>query len=190
MQPIQEIEHRHHTIKVYYDEEPHGSPRDWAIMGTMTCFHSRYLLGDKHEYTVEELQEIVERPDVIALPLYLYDHSGITMSTRPFSCPWDSGQVGYIWVTKEKIREEFKVKRVTEKIEEKALKFLRDEVYIYDLHIRGEIYGYVIEDDQGEHIDSCWGFYGDPDEYMIDQAIELINDITKEQEGLIYANSG
>jgi len=36
----------------------------------------------------------------VILPLYLYDHGGITMSTGAFSCPWDSGQVGWIYAPK------------------------------------------------------------------------------------------
>ena len=35
---------------------------------------------------------------VFYLPLYLYDHSGITMSTGSFCDSWDSGQVGFISV--------------------------------------------------------------------------------------------
>jgi len=187
MEPIETIEYRHHTIKVYLDDQPHGSPRDWSILGTMTCFHSRYQLGEPHNFTnPEHLQRMVDRPHIIALPLYLYDHSGITMRTSPFECPWDSGQVGYIWVTKQHVRREFDVKRVTQKVEEKAIKFLRDEVYMYDLHIRGEVYGYVTEDEKGEHLDSCWGFYGDPNEYMVEEAKGNIDYATKEQDGLIY----
>jgi hypothetical protein len=37
--------------------------------------------------------------------LYLYDHSGITISTSPFSCGWDSGQVGFIYLTRQKCEE-------------------------------------------------------------------------------------
>lgn len=40
----------------------------------------------------------------VVLPLYLYDHGGITMNTGGFSDPWDSGQVGFIFVSKEKIK--------------------------------------------------------------------------------------
>ncbi len=48
-----------------------------------------------------ELQDILDSLDkYIILPLFLYDHSGITMSTGPFSCPWDSGQVGWIYASK------------------------------------------------------------------------------------------
>jgi hypothetical protein len=46
--------------------------------------------------------EILERT-VVVLPLYLYDHSGLTISTSPFSCRWDSGQVGYIHTTFEQV---------------------------------------------------------------------------------------
>ena len=42
-----------------------------------------------------------------SLPLYLYDHGGITMSTNPFSCPWDDGgQVGWIYASKQKFIDE------------------------------------------------------------------------------------
>ena len=44
--------------------------------------------------TTGELFSLVEQMDgMVILPLYLYDHSGITMNTCGFSCPWDSGQV-------------------------------------------------------------------------------------------------
>ncbi len=191
MEPFEEIEYRHHTIKLYIDDDPHDTPRDWSTFGTMTCFHSRYILGDKHDMSVEDLQELVARPDVIALPLYLYDHSGISMSTNrsyPFNCPWDSGQVGFIWITKEKIRREYKVKRISEKTLNKALDVLQGEVDVYDQYLRGAIYGYVIEDEQGEHIDSCWGFYGDPYEFVLPEAKCVVDHRTREQEGLIYGN--
>jgi hypothetical protein len=33
----------------------------------------------------------------------------------------------------------------------------------YQQWCRGEVYGYVIEDSDGEEIESCWGYYGDED---------------------------
>ena len=189
MESFKTVEHRHHTIKLYYDEEPHDGPREWDNLGTMTCFHSRYKLGDDHLMSVDVLQDLVEEPDVIALPLYLYDHSGISMRTNrsyPFDCPWDSGQVGFIWVRKQDVRREYNVKRISQKTLDRALSVLESEVDVYDQHLRGEVYGYVIEDEQGEHIDSCWGFYGNPDEYMVPEAMNIIDHMTKEQVGLIY----
>ena len=37
---------------------------------------------------------------------------------------------------------------------------LKDEVEVYDQYIRGDVYGFIIEDLQGNNVDSCWGFYG------------------------------
>lgn len=163
MEAIYEEKRHGLTIKIYQSEY-HESPREWDNLGTMVCFHNRYDLGDKHNMTVEELKELVKRKDVIALPLFLYDHSGITISTSreyPFNCRWDSMQVGYIYVTKEKIREEYGT--AGEKSIERAVNYLRGEVKTYDDYLTGNVYGFVVEDEQGENIDSCSGFFGDYD---------------------------
>jgi hypothetical protein len=100
-------------LEIVQDTDPE-SPRTWDNLGTMVCFHKRYELGDKTDYRTEdydsweELKEgiIKNEGEVVILPLYLYDHSGITISTSSFDCRWDSGCVGFICVSKDKIREE------------------------------------------------------------------------------------
>jgi hypothetical protein len=82
------------------------------------------------------------------LPLYLYDHSGITISTKPFGCPWDSGQVGFIFADREC------------KEYDDMLAGLTAEVETYDSYLTGDVYGYTIEDQDGNVVHSCWGFYG------------------------------
>jgi hypothetical protein len=165
-----------YRIRVMADSDAE-SPRDWDNLGTMVCWHSRYNLGDvdgSREYESPEAA-LKEIGDAIVLPLYLYDHSGITMNTTGFSCPWDSGQVGFIYVTLEKIREEYKWKRITKKRREQIVKYLTGEVETYDMYLRGEVYGFNItrEDEDGEEvdIDSCWGFFGD-DPYMTEEVIK------------------
>jgi hypothetical protein len=100
-----------------------------------------------------------ETPAII-LPLYLYDHSGITISTTPFSCGWDSGQIGFVFISKDKVKNEYGVKRVTKKEIEKATKVLLAEVETYDLYLRGEVYGYTLINENGDIEDSCFGFIG------------------------------
>lgn len=162
------------TVKILVDEDA-TSPREWDNLGTMLCLHRRYSLGDKHQLTVDEILELVQSDDVIALPLYLYDHSGITMSTSngrwPFNCRWDSGQVGYIHVSKEEVQEEYSWKRISPKRREQILHLLRTEVETYDQYLRGDVYGYVIEDEDGEEIESCWGYFGI--EYLKEELIAM-----------------
>ena len=155
------------TLEVTQDEYA-SSPRHDDNLSTMICFHGRYDLGDKHDYKHQdysgwaEMEKAIiknESPAII-LPLYLYDHSGITISTSPFSCRWDSGQIGFIFVSKEKLRKEYNVKRITKKEIERATKILLAEVETYDLYLRGEVYGYTLLNENGEIEDSCWGFIG------------------------------
>ena len=136
------------TGKVEQDEDAF-SPREWDNMGTMVCWHRGHNLGDEQPKCSPDEYDLPD--DVIKLPLYLYDHSGITMSTSPFSCPWDSGQVGFIYCEKGK-----------EGMSDEAItKCLEGEVEEYDNYLTGNVWGYVIEDSQGEELDSCWGFIGD-----------------------------
>lgn len=107
------------------------------------------------ELSDDELLEIIQANAVI-LPLYAYVHSGVTINTTGFSCPWDSGQVGWIYVTHEDIIKEFGSLDI-----EKAKELLKAEVEMLDMYVRGDVYGYVLEKAvDGELIDSCWGFYG------------------------------
>jgi hypothetical protein len=174
--PIRTEEYKNNTIKIYLDDMSE-SPREWDNLGTMACFHRNYILGDIHDYLVEEIMNLVKRYDVIGLPLYLYDHSGITMSTTrskwPFNCPWDSMQIGYIFVTKEKVRKEFDRKRVTKKLIKKVLEMLRSEVAIYDVFIRGDVIGYEIENGEEGIIDACWGYYNL--EHLLEDAKSVID---------------
>jgi len=150
--------------------------REFDNLGVMACFHRRYILGDKDVPLREswftgwdEMENYIwdELDAVVVLPLYLYDHSGITMSTGPFHCPWDSGQVGFIYVSKDKVRREYGWKVLTKQRLAKIAEYLKNEVETYDDYLTGNVYGYVIEDNEYDVDDSCWGFYGDPKEWMI-----------------------
>jgi hypothetical protein len=154
-------------LKVVQDSSA-DSPRNWDNLGTMVCFHNRYDLGDKHNYSSddylgwEEMKKAIikEENTAVILPLYLYDHSGISISTSPFSCRWDSGQIGFIFVSKEKALEEFGGKIITAKLKERIEKILEGEVETYTQYVEGDVYGFQIVDEEDNHIDSCYGFYG------------------------------
>ena len=170
------FEHAGMIVEIHWDNDPE-SPREWDNAGTMVCWHSRYNLGDHKTNDFASPDEFREwwkenGKGGVILPLYLYDHGGITMSCGAFSCPWDSGQVGWIYCTADTIRHEWgkgKKSRITKAMREQAEKCLRQEVETYDDFLTGQVYGYVVRqpiidecgDDTGEgEEDSCWGFYG------------------------------
>ena len=174
--PVFEEAYQGHIIKIYHDPDAE-SPREWSNLGTLICWHRRYRLGDSHQFdspeaflrdladvsdhsdlSMDQLRDRADRKAVL-LPAFLYDHSGLAMNTIGFHCPWDSGQVGYVYVTLEAVRTEFGVNRVTKALREKAEDILRGEIVSYDAYLGGQVYGYVIEHD-GEEVDACWGFIG------------------------------
>lgn len=108
----------------------------------------------------DKILEIIEQKHVI-LPLYLFDHSGITMNTTGFSCPWDSGQVGWVYARYDDVKNEYG-NSSTESID-KALHLMRAEVKEYDHYIRGDCYGFRLYEN-GSEVDSCYGFIGDFDD--------------------------
>lgn len=181
------------------------SPREWDNRGVMVCAHGRYQLGDKDgkakalefirsRISEEKLEKMEFNEDhvpsieqallltgkVLLLPLYLYDHSGITISTSPFSCSWDSGKVGFIFVTHQKMLEEYGGDWVSAETLRRATACLRGEVEVYDQYLTGDIWGFRVLDSDGEEVDSCWGFFGrDPlkngiAEHMSDEAKALL----------------
>ena len=157
MQPFETIDTTdNHRVSIYFDEHCE-SPREWENQTTLLCFHNNYVLGDKNPYNAANFNDwadfeetlFAEDYDVV-VPLYLYDHSGISISTKPFSCGFDSGQVGFAVM---KLEEDCSV--------EYALELIENEVEYYDEYLRGNVFGFIKTDIiTGKEVDSCWGFIG------------------------------
>ena len=134
--------------------------------------------------TIDDLKELLgEREDLVILPLFLYDHSMLSMSTGSFlgravHAEWDSGQVGYTYADREEIEKNYGA--VNKETVKKAEEVLEAEVESYDTYLRGECYGFRLYKD-GEEEDSCWGFLGDVD----DMLKELPSYLPEECAGLV-----
>lgn len=180
-------------VDIQYDEYCQ-SPREWDNVGTIAYKHSRYKLGEEEisdpidwlcsklgideaeDYSDEYLQKLEKlmQEKFIILPLFLYDHSGITISTEPFGCRWDSSKVGYIYVSKQEIVENYRDRWMHEDNKERLDKYhkgldlfgiaenmLKQEVETFDQYLRGEVFGFSLyHNGTQEELDSCWGYIG------------------------------
>lgn len=122
-------------------------------------------LGDLLSF--DELVELVKGLVPVFRTLYLYDHSGISISGSSFKgraphASWDSGVVGIAIITNEKLKEEGLTV-------EQGEACIDSEIETYDMYLRGSVFGIeVYEGDECEccgHeelelVDSCYGFYG------------------------------
>jgi hypothetical protein len=128
---------------------------------------------DNFDYWWERKAIQDQEKEWLILPIYKYDHSGVIYNTAGFSCPWDSGCVGYIAM------------RYNDEIPKDHLEiYLENQVKLLSCWASGQVYGYVIKKDD-ENLDSlydsCWGFYceynDDEWKYMIATAKQAVDTI-------------
>ena len=170
---VEKFEYKGLTIKIYRDDDNPSPRKDWDNFGKMVCAHRRYNLGDE-DMEPEDILAITERKDVLYLPLYLSDHSGLSMNTGGLNDRWDSGQVGIIYADKKMIFKEYGRSNFTKVLKAKVYALLEAEVKTYNMYLTGEVYGYEIEDPDGEEDgDSCWGFYGF--DYCMQEARSIVD---------------
>ena len=193
MYELEQETYRGYDIKIHQDEDPED-PREWGNLGKMVCSHKRYSLPnelnfdfDSCESWAEAEKELVEVYDaVIVLPLYMYDHSGLRIKVGSFNgllpdwhAYFDSGQIGFIVCRASDILKEYciepeELRNNRESYIENAKSILLREVENYDYYVAGFVYGFIVENPDGEHVGSCCGFYGDT-EYPLSEARQSVD---------------
>jgi hypothetical protein len=144
-----------------------------------------------HEVEPTLSEYLTHEKAIAAMPLFVYEHSGITMKAGSFvwlereqveredtvsrgrfigdDAGWDTSFVGFIYTTHERC-EELGVEETPENIEQQ----LRGEVSEYASYLEGDVTVYRIEDEDGNVLDSCGGFLGvnpyDEDNYVVQEA--------------------
>lgn len=139
--------------------------------GAKLFYNTKYENKDKfidyicnaNYYNKKELAlilELIEEKAYIS-NLYLYDHSGITISMSSFGCSFDSGQVGFIYIMKDEFSKYYEDSKTESELADLAFKVMSAEVETYDQYLRGEVYAYTIECGHTyKMIGGCAGFYG------------------------------
>lgn len=165
-------ENQDKKMEIFREQHP-IDPRTEHPLGTMVCSHKRYDLGD----TTPEENNMDDKEVAAKLPLYLYDHSQLSIQTESFHgqlpqghARFDSMQVGFIYITQEELENRGLEDKDTESIKQ----FLRDEVKHYDNYLKGEVYRYRLKEGE-ETLDSCGMFNGtisESKERMFDTAGE------------------
>lgn len=147
MEVIQEVSYNGGNIQIVRDPEP-TSPKECGDDSVfLVAFHRSFSVKDHGIKNAEDIDVWRETHNI--LPLFAYIHGGVALSLGAFGCRWDSGQVGYVLVSKDMNDPESAAKTLVEE---------------WQRYLDGEVYGYrsSFEDD----VDSCYGFHS------IDDALE------------------
>lgn len=104
------------------------------------------------EITAKELVEKYKKTHWI-FPIEAYIHGEVRLAfsgTGNFpDRRWDVSQVGFVFATKNDWRLSKSAKRAAEA-----------KINQWNQYLSGDVWGYVIEDENGKTLESCWGFYG------------------------------
>jgi len=178
---VETVEYKKHTIEVFPDDHCENPIQNWDMLGEYLCWHRRYKLGNSDRFSSpDDVVAYAKQTQSLLFPLFMYDHSGIVLSLTnahyPFNDQWDAGQLGFVLVDREKALKEFGRKKLTKQLKQKIGQIIEGEVETYNQYLAGDVYGYVVSRD-GEHIDSCWGYYGKDDclsetESIVDYEVE------------------
>lgn len=138
------------------------------------CIFGKDMLNPAERHGIRTMEEAVafceandeaETPEWVIYPVFGYSHGGTTFKVsengqNPFSCPWDSGRAGWIALNVNEVGHE-------------TFKGAENVVKNYDDWASGNGFGYVVEDEDENELDACWGYLGDHDEdYIMGEARE------------------
>lgn len=198
---MEEARYKGCAIEIEVDDSAMDPLREYDTAGVFACWHRRYNIGNMADTwkTPEDFHEWYrahKKDVVVMLPLYLYDHGMLALraggrvdgedeGSNPFigraqHAEWDSGQVGYALLTRDVVKREWAGKdgRITRKVREAAERYLRGQIAVYGAWLSDDVYGWVTRDQEGEVIDSCWGYYGydENKEHMIQEGKDSIRE--------------
>lgn len=175
-------------IRIIHDPE-----YTWDDCGDINIAYlsrSRYVLGTEgvSESRMGEIRDGIEIGALVGLPVYAYVHSGVCLATTPFSCPWDSGRSGFVYIDAAAAHQIWGSAKpeddgvvvednsgLRKLARERCLEALKGYVDTYSDYLGGQCYGYIVEtlnpllegvddddlrDSDWEEEDSCWGFVG------------------------------
>jgi hypothetical protein len=90
----------------------------------------------------------------LLLPVYMYNHGDVMVSTSPFECQFDSGVLGYWVFTQQELDEHFKGNR------EEANKYVKHRIEEYSEYLQGNVYTlHTFDQETFQYEDSVSGIY-------------------------------
>ncbi len=148
--PYDVITIKGYDVEIDYERNAENPREYFGFSSTLATAHHKYSFGGKElRHNANNLAQAIEwhlreqgltLDDIIYHAVYLYDHSGISLSTTPFSCAWDSGCIGIVYAKRSDIRDEFGVRRISSQLQQKILNRLESELELTNKWLQGDVF--------------------------------------------------
>lgn len=146
----------------------------------LISFNNRHRSYENHEkYTNPDIG--LRRKLAVGTAFYLdyFEHSGCiwSLSGSGPQCRWDTSRMAGILIFDNP-------KDMGAKTYEDRAKDAKNFLEIYTDWANGHGHGYIIEDEEGNQLDSCWGFYDSDIEHTVNEIVSQLKYLQKEHGAL------
>ena len=141
-------------MKIHYHEDTDTSPIDWMDEHLfIVANHRQFYVPAPKEKRVHGNEVEVYKDTHWIVPVEAYIHSGVTLAVLDNGNfpdrQWDVSYVGHVFLRKSDWP------NPTD-----AFETAKSYINEWNTYLSGDVWGYSIEDDAGNQLDSCWGFFG------------------------------
>jgi len=161
---IKTVNHKGLAIKIFQDWDSQ-SPDEWGDDNLFLVHYHRdfeirrddIILKDEliAWYNGEKI-DIEKKYHFFLTKAYIHSRVVLALEESGIMFPderWDVSWCGCVLVSKKEAR-----------TKKKAYKLAEGLIKSWNDCLSGNVYGYIIEDKEGNNLSSCWGFYGDIEE--------------------------
>ncbi len=162
----------------------------WVAANPDVAVDTSIRFGDSpygHWDNLRREQLNLKKSDIaIAYPITAHTIGGEISLSLGYKSGWGYDVVGFIYITKETLRKEYGVKRITSITQQRAKNCLQDELDMLTAWLNGDCYGWQIKEytltDDGLDwkevgiLDDCWGYFDK--EHAIDDMKDMLNHLT------------
>ena len=144
------------TLRIEQDSDA-TSPSDWEDSNLfIVANHRKCFIPETGQRRITGTAAELVRKYVKThwvFPLEAYIHSGVVLAlSGEGNFPdrhWDVSQLGHVFAAKSEWR-----------LSKSAYKAALSKVNEWNQYLSGDVWGCTVEDEDGNTVDSCWGFYG------------------------------
>ena len=172
----EKLNYKGFTIEIVPDDFT-DSPDDWGNTDVFLVYDHRDFCIKRNGFNPEDIYEAMKNKEekydnYWYFPVFAYIHSGISLSLKRWFPGLPQGHNEFDVSFKGFILADSNIYKTSEE----AFNVCQSEINVWNDYLSGNVWGFRTMDSEENEIDSCYGFYGDPEKSgLIEQAKDSID---------------